>query len=361
MIDYYKTLEVSNSASASEIRSAYKKLAMVYHPDKNPGNVKAEEKFKLINEAYQTLSDVDRKGHYDLQLAFGFDENINYHPPKYRNYSPPEKVAKAPRKLNNLYVYIILGFAIFIFGGFHFFNFMEKTAAESFYEKAISFYEKNKFLEALENLQFSLEKNEELAKAQFLYGKILSEEFNKQPEAYLFFENAVTYSEENIPEYYLERGKSRDKLGWYHQAVSDYKKVLLLDSEIKETYLLLGKVYLYKYLDFKQAEKYLKKALEYFPNSYSANLETAILMQKLNEYDEGFDLLQNALEIKPNDNRAFYFVAQHYLEFENDTITACNYWEKAYENGLGDARNQISKFCMEIDKMPENVEQSFLE
>ena len=54
--DYYKILGVERKASADDIRSAYRKLAMQYHPDKNPGDKKAEDKFKEINEAYQGLS-----------------------------------------------------------------------------------------------------------------------------------------------------------------------------------------------------------------------------------------------------------------------------------------------------------------
>lgn len=63
--DYYKTLGVERKASADEIRSAYRKLAMQYHPDKNPGDKKAEDKFKEINEAYQVLSDDQKRAHYD--------------------------------------------------------------------------------------------------------------------------------------------------------------------------------------------------------------------------------------------------------------------------------------------------------
>lgn len=63
--DYYKILGVERKAGADEIRSAYRKLAMKYHPDKNPGDKKAEEKFKEINEAYQVLSDEQKRAHYD--------------------------------------------------------------------------------------------------------------------------------------------------------------------------------------------------------------------------------------------------------------------------------------------------------
>lgn len=63
--DYYKILGVERKAGADEIRSAYRKLAMKYHPDQNSGDKKAEEKFKEINEAYQVLSDDQKRAHYD--------------------------------------------------------------------------------------------------------------------------------------------------------------------------------------------------------------------------------------------------------------------------------------------------------
>ena len=63
--DYYKILGVERKASADEIRTAYRKLAMKYHPDKNPGDKKAEDSFKEINEAYQVLSDDQKRARYD--------------------------------------------------------------------------------------------------------------------------------------------------------------------------------------------------------------------------------------------------------------------------------------------------------
>ncbi len=64
-MDYYEILGVSRNATKIEIKKAYRKLAMKYHPDKNPGDKEAEEKFKLINEAYQVLSDDEKRAIYD--------------------------------------------------------------------------------------------------------------------------------------------------------------------------------------------------------------------------------------------------------------------------------------------------------
>ena len=63
--DYYEILGLSKSASDSEIKSSYRKLAMKYHPDRNPGDKKAEEKFKEISESYEILKDPQKKAAYD--------------------------------------------------------------------------------------------------------------------------------------------------------------------------------------------------------------------------------------------------------------------------------------------------------
>jgi molecular chaperone DnaJ len=64
-MDYYEVLQVERTASDTELKAAYRKLAMQYHPDRNPNNPDAEEKFKACSEAYQVLSDPDKRAAYD--------------------------------------------------------------------------------------------------------------------------------------------------------------------------------------------------------------------------------------------------------------------------------------------------------
>ncbi len=71
--DYYQTLGVSRTASDAEIKKAYRKLAMKYHPDRNPGNKEAEDKFKEINEANEVLSDSKKRARYD-QLGDSYSQ-----------------------------------------------------------------------------------------------------------------------------------------------------------------------------------------------------------------------------------------------------------------------------------------------
>lgn len=75
--DYYKVLGVSKSASDEEIKKAYRKLAMKYHPDKNKGDKASEEKFKQISEAYAVLSDKEKRLQYDQFGASGFRQRYS--------------------------------------------------------------------------------------------------------------------------------------------------------------------------------------------------------------------------------------------------------------------------------------------
>ncbi|MCT4585393.1 MAG: molecular chaperone DnaJ [Peptostreptococcaceae bacterium] len=73
--DYYEVLGVEKNANDREIKKAYRKMAMKYHPDKNEGNKESEEKFKEINEAYEVLSDSDKKARYDQFGHAGVNNN----------------------------------------------------------------------------------------------------------------------------------------------------------------------------------------------------------------------------------------------------------------------------------------------
>ncbi|MDY6038328.1 MAG: molecular chaperone DnaJ [Eubacterium sp.] len=76
--DYYDVLGIEKGASEGDIKKAYRKLALKYHPDRNPGDKSAEENFKEVNEAYSVLSDADKKSKYDRFGHAGVDPNAGF-------------------------------------------------------------------------------------------------------------------------------------------------------------------------------------------------------------------------------------------------------------------------------------------
>jgi tetratricopeptide (TPR) repeat protein len=78
MANYYEILGIDKSADAAQIRAAYKRKAMRYHPDHNPGSKEAEEMFKMVNEAYHTLSNVVKKARYDSHLNYSYSIPVDY-------------------------------------------------------------------------------------------------------------------------------------------------------------------------------------------------------------------------------------------------------------------------------------------
>ena len=77
-LDYYEVLGIQKNASDAEIKSAFRKKAMQYHPDRNTGDKAAEEKFKEVFEAYSVLSDPDKKEKYDRFGFAGIDPNAGF-------------------------------------------------------------------------------------------------------------------------------------------------------------------------------------------------------------------------------------------------------------------------------------------
>ena len=94
MFSYYSILGVDPQANSTAVRAAYKRLAMAYHPDHNPGNPEAEELFKQVNEAYHTLSDPLKRARYDRTFFPEFAPPITF---DYERSRPARRYPAKPR------------------------------------------------------------------------------------------------------------------------------------------------------------------------------------------------------------------------------------------------------------------------
>jgi curved DNA-binding protein CbpA len=129
LIDYYKTLNVDFEASETEIKKQFRKLASIHHPDKNGGSKKSEETFKLIINAYETLSDSQKRTIYDIKYRQHFQqpqseptnqsntsakhEDPKSSTPRYKEYQQSKKTK--PKVTYRFWVVVVLVLLLYLY------------------------------------------------------------------------------------------------------------------------------------------------------------------------------------------------------------------------------------------------------
>jgi curved DNA-binding protein CbpA len=215
LVNYYHILALSTDASQKQIKASFKTFAIKYHPDKNIGNTQAEEKFKLINEAYQTLSDPEKKNIYDQKLSY-----FLYHQPEKKQAPPPPKFEHSPpppdfksgdfskqgkhyqgpfydhSKRSSLTYVIAFTIVFMIAVGSLLFGFMmNKIAATEHYKTAVLHFESENYPKAITELNKALEFNAEYGEAYLLRAEIKFL-YQKYETALPDFNLAIKYLEE---------------------------------------------------------------------------------------------------------------------------------------------------------------------
>lgn len=199
MKNYYEILGIKRSASDREVRTAFKKLALLYHPDKNLENKFAEEKFKLINEAYQVLTDGEKRYQYNQKIDNQTPTNIQKQDTtketnlvwQYKSYSEIQNMpdfssgdfseqgkffeSKKTSKKESNSLYYIIGFTLCIIIGaaaMLFGTYMNHFAAEEHYEKAILYYNSENYFNAFRSCNEALKYDENYAEVLEIRGDI---------------------------------------------------------------------------------------------------------------------------------------------------------------------------------------------
>jgi DnaJ-class molecular chaperone len=114
--DYYKILKIEFGATETEIKKAFRKLATIYHPDKNNGSTQSEEIFKIILNAYETLSDKGKKDEYDTKYKEQFQKKHTQPKSENQNKQPPKTEYRKQTvvKSENNYTFWVLAIIILI-------------------------------------------------------------------------------------------------------------------------------------------------------------------------------------------------------------------------------------------------------
>jgi curved DNA-binding protein CbpA len=301
MKDYYQILEITSQADKQAIRSAYKRLAFMYHPDKNPDNPVAEEKFKLINEAYQVLSDDEKKEIYDLQFRL-------YNLKSYQQINPPntafqrrnaayyhERHYNRPRYIREEQLSKI-----------------EKIKAWGIATIIILFF--GSFIGILGNWQIRKTANERLEE-----GILLMDE------------------------------------GDWEKADSRFNEVLNLQKNHTGAYLQKALLYADKYHLPKHACYFLDKSIELSekPSAFMI-MKRGICLYKLKDFGAAFtDFARVIDDVDVTDNESFLKTQSHFYlglslhkqdaQLHREQI--CKEWKIAAQHGLKEAADSLQSFC----------------
>lgn len=368
MSNYYTILGVNFSASSAEIKSKFKRLAIQYHPDKNPNNPEAEEKFKLVNEAYQTLSDPAKKTHYDALLLYAVTghievsdepEEVYVHPKdrgRTRRKSTPHHgpVKKVITPLNKTKTKQVLTFAGVTFVGFMvfcgwFYFFMERFTAESWTNQAYKAYEKEEYSRALSFLSDAFKKVGDIPETNYLKGAIEMHQYSNYQQGYRFINRAIKFSKEQevtVPLlYYFDRGFAFFHLNKYDSATLDLEYVLSKNPKHHHAQVLRADIYLNEESNYQKAIQLYRLAAESDTFKHQATLGEAIAQHYQKNFKESEALLQLAYYQKPNSGTVTYYHALNILQAAKDTLQGCILLERASGQGARNALYQQSIYC----------------
>lgn len=375
-MDYYSILGLSPTASPEEVRKAYKKLALQYHPDKNPGNPAAEEKFKQINAAYQALTGKKTTARtYQhgpdptaaKQAYYRRQEQARARYRQQRRDTPPPRPKDTQNTRYTLYailVVISLGLVSGITG-----LWLNKYAAEENYKKAAMFWELNDIEQAEEYLSYALEQNEEHAGANELRARMLLAEIEQTnetagiSEASFFIERAFNSADTVPTKWYETRAKIRRFNGQAQAALADWQQVVEEAAFPFQALIEQGNILLHDLEDDQAAVEQYQRGLEVISAllqkqkslddrnvliaAHQAYLGQALAFIRLKDFEEVRKSLDLAQKSIPDDPRIGYLEGFYQFHATSDSARACQLWQEALVSGIGEAMTPIRSFCWE--------------
>ena len=358
MKDYYELLGVSPTATQKEIKQAYHKLAKKYHPDINPNNKQAEEKFKDINEAYNILSDINKRREYDNRYNFNFSQDY-YNSTKYNQEKEETDYIKSLKKeannndadaqfeLGNIYYYGKNGVKENEQEAFYWF----RRAAVNDHQEAFEFVKENtdkniyamiEFINILFGLAF--EKNSE--KAVEILEKISSQsgEIASMAQYYmgqLFFKSEVLEQDYKTAFKYFKQSLQNG----YLESLSFIKKQAEKDNYIAQE--TLAEIY----LDGIMTDKNKKEAFKWYAKAAENGSQKAFDM--LNKYiNRGdADAKNGLLEL--------YISSENYIEIINyanlGDNKATDYIKKIFDGQDKLVQYKIAQIYTQLNNEQESV------
>jgi hypothetical protein len=242
MPNYYEILEIDQQATKDQIKAAYKRLALKYHPDRNLNNPHAEDVFKRINEAYQVLSDDLKRSYYDLKFTNPSSytpENQPTTPNTYTAAYPPTqpyensydpKIYVSKKLRQRIQIGTIVGLVALSLGGVWLNFYMNNRTAYAYYQEALVMYEQKQKHAAMIRCGNAIHYKRDLYEAFLLRAKI-NEELGNHFKAMDDYTSVINSQAKPSADLYFLRGKVNLKRYSYQEALSDLDQAIQLNAQ----------------------------------------------------------------------------------------------------------------------------------
>lgn len=406
MLDYYKILGISRTADHATIRSAYKKLALQYHPDLNPNNTAAEEYFKVINEAKQLLCNPKKKEQYDLILNYIYENSqrqvatqnalyTRYTPTTYArpggNYwsNTPQyrtgsiyKIDKDYYRVQLLTLMVVALISIFSISIFRINSYLDEKKKqekrienEKILTEAQALYDNGNYRKALDMVIGVIRKNP-IEKEYFnrkermvagLNSKAVS--LYQRADYKKAVENLQILREYQTPMRLSTWNMIADcnyKLGNYKKAIHALEYILIRDKNNIDLIIRIGDIYydnlhlIDKALEYYDDAKKLFK--EFQTDTYGEAFELVMPVEKTPQvyyymfsrraeinmaggnYKEAIKDYNWAAYLRPEKPHSYYFRAIC-RQKAGDNNRACNDWRRAVKLGASESKQFITRYC----------------
>lgn len=358
--DYYTILEVSPSATAAEIKAAYKKLARQYHPDKHQGNSYFEEKFKTVNEAYQVLSDEKKRAIYDLRLQYLLvqlqamqqqqaqyqaqvrtREPASYAERHYRNIPKRQFQRKDLKIIIGIFLGIIVASLLVKL-------LMDHITGMSKYQDALHHIKVKEWSLAHSLLTKTIYFKPKFADAYSRRASIEMDVYQNYKAAISDLNEAISLADQPTAELFYRKGQCYEKLRRDTLAEAQMTKALEANQVYAPAYFERGMIRATLLNTYPEAIQDFSTFLE-LPKTNGAMRNEALLYRGYCYYLLGKpakavpDYMQ-AIAVDGQNGRLFYLLGKANYDL-NKKQDACENFLQAYERGYGSAAYDLFQYC----------------
>jgi hypothetical protein len=355
-LNYYNVLGLEQNATKAEIKAAYRKLALVYHPDKNPGDASAQKKFLEIANAYRMLNDDLQRARYDRSLRDDDLEAFHQYweqvkpekrpppPPYYYRYAR-EKVVYSPRTyaLGALAIAAIAGLALLVP------FFLLQVSAEQNYQKAVDLYSMGQYTTSLHYLDISMsEVGNKSAEAATLAGVILTHYLKNHDYALKYINKGLEYASVDSLRSELQY---LGGLCYYNKAMPDsaiaaFEAVGDKSTKKDSAIFMTGIIYLTQTDNTTESLRYFNQALQRNKNFNKARYYRGLTLQKTGRHERAIDDFKYLINNRYEPAAAYYHKAKSEMA-QDHMDDACFDLKMAMRYQLEEAKSLYALYCLD--------------